>query len=125
MIISMTMEVTENDLKSVTNLVVGSGYKARLVDGQKSITIAVVGGKGPTAWLDSVRALPQVESVVNISARRDWIWRVHHNCRPVFTRKRKTNYGHRCLRRQSRGPLPKSWNIQATHLTLRLSGDGP
>jgi 3-deoxy-7-phosphoheptulonate synthase len=68
MIISMKLHSTREEIDEVRTQVAHFGYKVHSIEGEERVVIGVVGVGDVTACLESVEAMPQVESVMRISA---------------------------------------------------------
>jgi len=68
MIISMKLHATREEIDEVTAIVKHFGYKVHSIEGEERVVIGVVGVGDVTPCLESVESLPQVDSVVRISA---------------------------------------------------------
>jgi 3-deoxy-7-phosphoheptulonate synthase len=68
MIISMKLHAKREEIDEVCQQVRGFGYKVHSIEGEERVVIGVVGVGDVTACLESVEAMPQVESVTRISA---------------------------------------------------------
>src|ERR1700693_2244963 len=68
MIISMKLHATRQQIDEVRKQVEHFGYKVHSIEGEERVVIGVVGVGVLTACVESVRAMPQVEKVVRISA---------------------------------------------------------
>jgi 3-deoxy-7-phosphoheptulonate synthase len=68
MIISMKLHSTREEIDEVRAQVAHFGYKVHSIEGEERVVIGVVGVGDVTACLESVEAMPQVESVMRISA---------------------------------------------------------
>lgn len=68
MIISMRLHATREEIDEVRAQVARFGYKVHSIEGEERVVIGVVGVGDVTACLESVEAMPQVESVTRISA---------------------------------------------------------
>ena len=68
MIISMKLHAKREEIEDVCQQVRSFGYKVHSIEGEERVVIGVVGVGDVTACLESVEAMPQVESVTRISA---------------------------------------------------------
>ena len=68
MIISMKIHSTREEIDEVIKTVEDFGYKVHSSEGEERVVIGVVGMGDVTACLESVEAMPQVDTVVRISA---------------------------------------------------------
>lgn len=68
MIISMKLHSTREEIDEVIRTVEDFGYKVHSSEGEERVVIGVVGVGDVTACLESVEAMPQVDTVVRISA---------------------------------------------------------
>ncbi len=68
MIISMKIHSTREEIDEVIKTVEDFGYKVHSSEGEERVVIGVVGVGDVTACLESVEAMPQVDTVVRISA---------------------------------------------------------
>ena len=68
MIISMKLHATRDEIDQVCERVRDFGYKIHSIEGEERVVIGVVGVGDVTACLESVEAMPQVETAVRISA---------------------------------------------------------
>lgn len=68
MIISMKLHSTREEINEVIKTVEDFGYKVHSSEGEERVVIGVVGVGDVTACLESVEAMPQVDTVVRISA---------------------------------------------------------
>src|SRR5271157_608313 len=68
MIISMKLHSKREEIDEVCAIVQHFGYKVHSIEGEERVVIGVVGVGDVTACLESVEAMPQVESAVRISA---------------------------------------------------------
>jgi 3-deoxy-7-phosphoheptulonate synthase len=68
MIISMKLHATREEIEEVCQQVRSFGYKVHSIEGEERVVIGVVGVGDVTACMESVEAMPQVESVTRISA---------------------------------------------------------
>ena len=68
MIISMKLHATRGEIDEVTDQVKRFGYKVHSIEGEERVVIGVVGVGDVTACLESVEAMPQVETVTRITA---------------------------------------------------------
>ncbi len=68
MIISMKLHSTKEEIAKVTDIVKHFGYKVHSIEGEERVVIGVVGVGDVTACMESVEAMPQVDSVMRITA---------------------------------------------------------
>ncbi|MGH9407398.1 MAG: 3-deoxy-7-phosphoheptulonate synthase [Terriglobia bacterium] len=68
MIISMRLHSTQQEVDHVCERIKEFGYKVHSIVGEERVVIGVVGVGDVTACLESVQAMPSVESAVRISA---------------------------------------------------------
>jgi len=68
MVISMKLHSTREEIDQVCKRIEHFGYKIHAIEGEERVVIGVVGVGDVTACLESVEAMPQVESAVRISA---------------------------------------------------------
>ena len=68
MIISMKLHSTKEEIEQVCERIRDFGYKIHAIQGEERVVIAAVGVGDVTACLESIEAMPQVESAVRISA---------------------------------------------------------
>src|ERR1700681_3252321 len=68
MIISMRLHSTPEEIAEVRKLVKHFGYKVHSIEGEERVVIGVVGVGDVTACLESVEAMPQVDTVMRITA---------------------------------------------------------
>ncbi len=68
MIISMKLHSTKEEIEQVCERIRDFGYKIHAIQGEERVVVAAVGIGDVTACLESVEAMPQVESAVRISA---------------------------------------------------------
>jgi 3-deoxy-7-phosphoheptulonate synthase len=68
MIISMRQHATREEIDHVCERVRDFGYKVHSIEGDERVVIGVVGVGDVTACLESIEAIPAVESAVRISA---------------------------------------------------------
>lgn len=68
MIISMKLHSSREDIERVCERIRDFGYKIHAIEGEERVVIGVVGVGDVTACLESIEAMPQVESAVRISA---------------------------------------------------------
>jgi 3-deoxy-7-phosphoheptulonate synthase len=68
MIISMKLHSTKEEIEQVCERITDFGYKIHAIQGEERVVIAAVGIGDVTACLESIEAMPQVESAVRISA---------------------------------------------------------
>jgi len=68
MIISMKLHSTKEEIEQVCERIREFGYKIHAIEGEERVVIGAVGMGDVTACLESVEAMPQVESAVRISA---------------------------------------------------------
>jgi 3-deoxy-7-phosphoheptulonate synthase len=68
MIISMKLHSSREEIEQVCERIRDSGYKIHAIEGEERVVIGVVGVGDVTACLESIEAMPQVESAVRISA---------------------------------------------------------
>ena len=68
MIISMKLHSTREEIEQVCERIRDFGYKIHAIEGEERVVIGVVGVGDVTACLESIEAMPQVESAVRISA---------------------------------------------------------
>jgi 3-deoxy-7-phosphoheptulonate synthase len=68
MVISMKRHATREEIDEVRAQVEHFGYKVHSIEGEERVVIGVVGVGDVTACLESVEAMPQVESVTRITA---------------------------------------------------------
>jgi 3-deoxy-7-phosphoheptulonate synthase len=68
MVISMKLHSTREEIDQVRKRIEHFGYKVHSIEGEERVVIGVVGVGDVTACLESVEAMPQVESAVRISA---------------------------------------------------------
>jgi 3-deoxy-7-phosphoheptulonate synthase len=68
MVISMKLHSTKEEIDQVCERIREFGYKIHAIEGEERVVIGVVGLGDVTACLESVEAMPQVESAVRISA---------------------------------------------------------
>lgn len=84
MIISMKLHSSKEEIASVCERVADFGYKIHSIEGEERVVIAVVGVGDVTACLESVEAMPQVESAMRISAPYKFVSREFRKERSVF-----------------------------------------
>src|ERR1039457_500033 len=68
MIISMKLHSTKEEIEQVCERIRNFEYKIHAIQGEERVVIASVGIGDVTACLESIEAMPQVESAVRISA---------------------------------------------------------
>lgn len=68
MIISMRPHASKEEIEHVCNRIQEFGYKVHTIVGEERVVIGAVGVGDVTACLDSLQAIPSVESAVRISA---------------------------------------------------------
>ncbi len=68
MIISMKRHASKEQIQQVCDRIGDFGYKIHAIEGEERVVIGVVGVGDVTACLESVEAMPQVETAVRISA---------------------------------------------------------
>jgi 3-deoxy-7-phosphoheptulonate synthase len=68
MIISMRLHATADEINQVCERIKEFGYKVHSIVGEERVVIGVVGVGDVTACLESIQAMPAVESAVRISA---------------------------------------------------------
>ncbi len=68
MIISMKRHASREEIQQVCDRIGDFGYKIHAIEGEERVVIGVVGVGDVTACLESVEAMPQVETAVRISA---------------------------------------------------------
>ena len=68
MVISMRLHSSGEEIEQVCKRIEHFGYKVHSIEGEERVVIGVVGVRDVTACLESVEAMPQVESAVRISA---------------------------------------------------------
>src|SRR5690242_21767663 len=68
MIISMKLHATRAEIEAVCDRIREFGYKVHSIEGEERVVIGVVGVGDVTACLESLEAMPQVETAVRISA---------------------------------------------------------
>jgi 3-deoxy-7-phosphoheptulonate synthase len=68
MIISMKLHSTKEEIEQVCERIRDFEYKIHAIQGEERVVIAAVGIGDVTACLESIEAMPQVESAVRISA---------------------------------------------------------
>lgn len=68
MIISMRLHATQAEIDHVCERIKEFGYKVHSIVGEERVVIGVVGVGDVTACLESIQAMPSVESAVRISA---------------------------------------------------------
>src|SRR6201985_3470183 len=68
MIISMRLHATKEEISAVRDRIEDFGYKVHSIDGEERVVIGVVGVGDVTACLESLEAMPGVETAVRISA---------------------------------------------------------
>ena len=68
MIISMKLHSTREEIDEVCAIVKHFGYKVHSIEGEERVVIGVVGLGDVTPCMESVEALPQVDSVMRITA---------------------------------------------------------
>jgi len=68
MIISMKLHSTRQEIEQVCERIRDFGYKIHAIEGEERVVIGVVGVGDVTQCLESIEAMPQVESAVRISA---------------------------------------------------------
>jgi 3-deoxy-7-phosphoheptulonate synthase len=68
MIISMKLHSTKEEIEQVCERIRDFGYKIHAIEGEERVVVAAVGVGDVTACLESIEAMPQVESAVRISA---------------------------------------------------------
>src|ERR1700712_2769522 len=68
MIISMKLHSSQEEIDQVRERISDFGYKIHAIEGEERVVIGVVGVGDVTNCLESVEALPQVETAVRISA---------------------------------------------------------
>jgi 3-deoxy-7-phosphoheptulonate synthase len=68
MIISMRQHATREEIEHVCERIRDFGYKIHAIEGEERVVIGVVGVGDVTACLESIEAIPSVESAVRISA---------------------------------------------------------
>jgi 3-deoxy-7-phosphoheptulonate synthase len=68
MIISMKLHSTKEEIEQVCERITDFKYKIHAIQGEERVVIAAVGIGDVTACLESIEAMPQVESAVRISA---------------------------------------------------------
>ncbi len=68
MIISMKLHSTKQEIEQVCERIRDFGYKIHAIEGEERVVIGVVGVGDVTQCLESIEAMPQVESAVRISA---------------------------------------------------------
>jgi 3-deoxy-7-phosphoheptulonate synthase len=68
MIISMRLHATADEINHVCERIKEFGYKVHSIVGEERVVIGVVGVGDVTACLESIQAMPAVESAVRISA---------------------------------------------------------
>jgi 3-deoxy-7-phosphoheptulonate synthase len=84
MIISMKLHSSQDEIRAVCDRVHDFGYKIHSIEGEERVVIAVVGVGDVTACLESIEALPQVESAMRISAPYKFVSREFRRERSVF-----------------------------------------
>ncbi len=68
MIISMKLHATKQEIDAVCDRIKEFGYKVHSIAGEERCVIGAVGVGDVTACLESLEAMPQVETAVRISA---------------------------------------------------------
>ncbi len=68
MIISMKRHSTRQEIEQVCERIRDFGYKIHAIEGEERVVIGAVGVGDVTQCLESIEAMPQVESAVRISA---------------------------------------------------------
>src|SRR5579883_661950 len=68
MIISMKLHSTREEIEQVCERIREFGYKIHAIEGEERVVIGAVGVGDVTACLESIEAMPQVETAVRISA---------------------------------------------------------
>lgn len=68
MIISMKLHSTKEEIEQVCERIREFGYKIHAIEGEQRVVIGAVGVGDVTACLESIEAMPQVETAVRISA---------------------------------------------------------
>jgi len=68
MIISMKLHSSKEEIEQVCERIRDFGYKIHAIEGEERVVVAAVGVGDVTACLESIEAMPQVESAVRISA---------------------------------------------------------
>jgi len=68
MVISMKLHSTGEEIEQVCKRIEHFGYKVHSIEGEERVVIGVVGVGDVTPCMESVEALPQVDSVMRITA---------------------------------------------------------
>jgi 3-deoxy-7-phosphoheptulonate synthase len=68
MIVSMRLNATQEEIEAVCNRIREFGYRIHTIQGEERVVIGAIGIGDVTACLESVQAMPGVESAVRISA---------------------------------------------------------
>jgi 3-deoxy-7-phosphoheptulonate synthase len=85
MIISMRMHATREEVDRVRARVEEFGYKVHSIEGEERVVIGVVGVGDVTACLESLEAMPCVETAVRISAPYKFVSREFRPARTEIT----------------------------------------
>ncbi len=78
MIISMRPRATKEEIEHVCQRIRGFGYKVHSIQGEERVVIGAVGMGDVTACLESLEALPYVETAVRISAPYKFVSKEFH-----------------------------------------------
>jgi 3-deoxy-7-phosphoheptulonate synthase len=81
MVISMKLHSTGEEIELVCKRIEHFGYKVHSIEGEERVVIGVVGVGDVTNCLESVEAMPQVESAVRISAPYKFVSREFRGAR--------------------------------------------
>ena len=84
MIISMKLHSSKEEIAAVCDRVAHFGYKIHSIAGEERVVIAVVGVGDVTPCLESMEAMPQVESAMRISAPYKFVSREYRREKSVF-----------------------------------------
>lgn len=85
MIVSMKLHASREDIDRVCERARDFGYKVHSIEGEERVVIGIVGVGDVTACLESIEAMPGVETAVRISAPYKFVSREFRKERTVIT----------------------------------------
>ncbi len=144
MIISMRLHATKEEVDHVRERIEEFGYKVHSIAGEERVVIGAVGLGDVTACLESLEAMPGVESAVRISAPYKFVSREFRPEKteikvrdvvfggdefvvmagPCSVESEKQILESAELVAQARRQAPARRRVQAAHFALRLPGPG-
>lgn len=84
MIVSLKRQASKAEIQSVTDRILGFGYKIHAIEGEERVVIGAVGVGDTTACLESLEAMDCVEKAVRISVPYKFVSKEYRSTKSVF-----------------------------------------